>query len=133
MFLNYGAGEDSWESSLDCKEIKPVNPKGNQPWIFTGRTHDEAETLILWPPDVKSWLGKDPDAGKDWSQKEKGAARKSWLDSITNSMNLCKLQETVKDRKAWCTPVDRVMKNQTELSNWITTTTENIKKKKEIS
>ena len=59
------------ESSLDCKEIKPVNPKGNQPWIFTGRT--DAEAPILWPLDAKSWLiGKDPDAGKDWEHKEKG-------------------------------------------------------------
>ena len=58
---------------LDCKEIKPVNPKGNQSWIFIGRTDPEAETSILWPPDVKNWLiGKDPDAGKDWGQKEKG-------------------------------------------------------------
>ena len=56
---------------LDCKEIKPVNPKGNQPWIFTGKT--DAEASILWPPDVKNWLtGKDPDAGKDWRQEEKG-------------------------------------------------------------
>ena len=62
------------ESPLDCKEIKPVNPKGNQPWIFTGRTDAEAETPILWPPDVKNWLiGKDSDAGKDWRQEEKGA------------------------------------------------------------
>ena len=54
----------------DCKEIKPVNPKENEPWIFIGRT--DAEALILWPPDVKSWLiGKDPDAGKDWKQKKK--------------------------------------------------------------
>ena len=64
--------EKTW-SPLDCKEIKPVNPKGNQPWIFTGRTHTEAETSIFWPPDVKSWLiGKDPDAEKDWRQEEKG-------------------------------------------------------------
>ena len=57
---------------LDCKEIKPVNPKGNQPWIFTGRTDAEAEAAILWPPDMKSWLiRKDPDAGKDWGQEEK--------------------------------------------------------------
>ena len=61
------------ESPLDCKEIKPVNPKGNQSWIFIGRTDAEAETLILWPHFVKNWLiGKDPDAGKDWRQKEKG-------------------------------------------------------------
>ena len=62
------------ETPLDCKEINPVNPKGNQSWIFIGKTDAEAETLILWPPDVKSWLtGKDSDAGKDWRQKEKGA------------------------------------------------------------
>ena len=61
------------ESPLDCKEIKSVNPKGNQPWIFIGRTDAKAEAPILWPPDVKNWLiGKDPDAGKDWRQEEKG-------------------------------------------------------------
>ena len=60
-------------SLLDCKEIKPVHPKGNQSWIFIGRTNTEAESPILWPPDVKNWLtGKDPDAGKDWRQEEKG-------------------------------------------------------------
>ena len=59
-------------SPLDCKEIKPVNPKGDQPWIFIRRTDAEAEALILWPPDTKKWLiGKDPDVGKDWSQEEK--------------------------------------------------------------
>ena len=62
-----------FESPLDCKEIQPVYPKGNQPWIFIGRTDAEAETPILWRPDVKSWFtGKDPDAGKDWGQEEKG-------------------------------------------------------------
>ena len=67
--------EKTLESPLDSKEIKPVNPKGNQPWIFIGRTDAEAEAPILWPPDVKSRLiGKDPDAGKDWRQKEKRAA-----------------------------------------------------------
>ena len=66
--------EKTLESPLDCKEIKPVSPKGNQSWLFTGRTDDEAEALILWPSDVKNWLtGKDPDAGKDWGQEEKGA------------------------------------------------------------
>ena len=65
--------EKTLESSLDCKEVKPVNLKGNQPWIFIGRTDAEAETPILWPPDVKNWLvWKDPDAGKDWRQEEKG-------------------------------------------------------------
>ena len=65
--------EKTLESSLDCKEIQPVNPKGYQSWIFTGRTDDaKAKTPILWPPDVKNWLtGKDPDAGKDWWQEEK--------------------------------------------------------------
>ena len=74
MLLNYGVGEDTWET-LDCKEIKLVNLKGNQPWIFIGRSDAEAETPILWPPDGKNWLiGKDPDAGKDWKQKEKEVA-----------------------------------------------------------
>ena len=65
--------EKTLESPLDCKESKLVNPKGNQPWIFIGRTDAEAEAPILWPPNAKSWLtGKDPDAGKDWRQEEKG-------------------------------------------------------------
>ena len=65
--------EKTLESPLDCKEIQPVNPKGNQSWIFIGRTEAEAETLILWLPDVENWLiGKDPDPGKDWRQEEKG-------------------------------------------------------------
>ena len=65
--------EKTLEGPLDCKEIEPVHPKGNQSWIFIGRTDVEAETLILWPPDVKNWLiGKDPEAGKDWSQEKKG-------------------------------------------------------------
>ena len=65
--------EKTLESPLDCKKIQPVNPKGNQSWIFIGRTDAETETAILWPPDVKNWLlGKDPDAGKDWRQEEKG-------------------------------------------------------------
>ena len=65
--------EKTLESSLDCKEIQPVYPKGNQSWIFIGRTDVEAETPILWPPHAKSWLiGKDPDAGRDWRQEEKG-------------------------------------------------------------
>ena len=68
------------ESPLDCKEIKPVNPKGNQPWVFTGRTDSEAEAPILWPPDVKSWfIGKDPDSGSDWGQEEKGTTEDKML------------------------------------------------------
>ena len=67
--------EKTLESPLDCKEIQPGHPKGNQPWIFTGRTDDEAKAPILWPPDAKSQLiGKDPDARKDWGQEEKGVA-----------------------------------------------------------
>ena len=70
MLSNYGAGEDSWVS-VGQQEIKPVNPKGNQPWIFIRRI--DAEAPILWPSDSKSWLiGRDPDAGKVWGQKEKG-------------------------------------------------------------
>ena len=65
--------EKTLESPLDCKEIQPVHPKGNQSWIFTGRTDAEAQAPILWPPDVQSWLiRKDPDPGKDWGQEEKG-------------------------------------------------------------
>ena len=79
--------EKSLESPLDCKEIKPVNPKGSQSWIFIGRTDAEAETAILWSLDAKNWLiGKDPDAGKDWRQKDKGMTEDEmvgwhhWLD-----------------------------------------------------
>ena len=65
--------EKTLESPLDCKEIQPAHPKGDQSWVFIGRTDAEAETPILWPPDAKNWLtGKDPDAGKDWGQEEKG-------------------------------------------------------------
>ena len=65
--------EKTLESPSDCKEIQPVRPKGNQSWIFIGRTDTEVETLILWPPDAKNWLiAKDPDAGKDWKWEEKG-------------------------------------------------------------
>ena len=65
--------EKTLESPLDCKEIQPIHPKGDQSWVFIGMTDVEAETPILWPPDAKSWLvGKDPDAGKDWGREEKG-------------------------------------------------------------
>ena len=71
--INFYWSMETLKSPLDCKEIKPVNPKGNQSWIFIGRTDAEAETPILWPSDVKSWLiGKAPDAGKDWRQEGKG-------------------------------------------------------------
>ena len=76
--------EETFESPLDCKEIQPVHPKGDQSWIFIGRTDAEAETLTLWPPDAESWLiGKHPDAGKDWGQEEKGTTEdKIWLEGI---------------------------------------------------
>ena len=74
MLLNSGAGEDSC-GSLDCKEIQPVHPKGDQSWVFIRRTDAEAETSILWPPYAKSsFIGKDPDTGRDWGQEEKGTA-----------------------------------------------------------
>ena len=86
MLLNCGVGK-TLESPLDCKEIQPVNPKGNQSWILIARTDAEAETPILWPPDAKNWLiGKDPDVGKDWRQEEKGVKEDKivgwhhWLD-----------------------------------------------------
>ena len=88
--------EKTLESPLDCKEIQPVNPKGNQSWIFIGRTDAETETPILWPPDAKNQLtGKDPDAGKDWRQEEKRMTEDERLDGITDlmDMSLSKLQE----------------------------------------
>ena len=73
MLLNCGFGEDSWDS-LNCKEIKPVNPRGSQPWLFIGRTNTKTEASVLWPPDGKSHLiRKDPDAEKNWRQEEKGS------------------------------------------------------------
>ena len=117
--------EKTLESPLDCKEIKPVDPKGNQPWIFIGRIVAEAEAPMLWPSDAKSWLnGKYPNAGKDWRQEEKWAEGMGWLHSITGSMdmNLSKLWEIVEDRGAWCAIVYGVPKNWTQQlnnNNWL--------------
>ena len=81
MLLNCGVGED-FSEPLDCKEIQPVHPKGNQSWIFIERTDVEAETPIFWPPDWKNWLTrKDPDAGKDWRQEEKGTTEDEMVGS----------------------------------------------------
>ena len=105
---------------LDCKEIQPVNPKGNQSWIFIGRTDAEAETPILWLPDAKNWLiRKDPDAGKDRSWEEKGPTEDE-MDGITDAMDmsLSRLQELVMDREAWRATVHGVTKSQTWLSDW---------------
>ena len=89
MFLNCGA-ESILDSPLDYKEMNPVNPKGNQSWVFIGSSDAEAEAPILWSPDWKSWLiGKDPDAGKDWGQEEKETTeRMRALDGITDSMDM---------------------------------------------
>ena len=110
--------EKTLEGLLDSKEMKPVNPKGNQPWIFIGRT--KAEAPIIWPLDEKSRIiGKVPDAGKDWRQK-KSAAEDERLDVFTDSMdiNLSKLWVILEDRGAW--HAAGVTKSQTWLSDWAT-------------
>ena len=123
MLLNCSVGEDTWKS-LDNKEIKLVNPEGNQPWIFTGRTDAEAEAPILWPPDVKSRL-----IGKDWCWERlraggEGGDRIRRLDGITNSMDmtLSKLWEIVKD---WSAAVHGLAKSWTHLRDRTTTGTHN--------
>ena len=111
------------EIPLKSKEIKPVNPKDSQPWIFIGRTDAEAETPILWPPDAKSQLiGMRMYAGRDWEQEENGRQRMRWLDGISDStdMSLSKFREIVKDRQAWSAAVHEVTKHWTRLRHWTT-------------
>ena len=117
--------EKTLESPLDCKETKPVNPKGNQPWIFIGRTNAKAEAPILLPPDAKILLiGKDPDAGKVEGRRRRGWKKMRRLDGLTDLMDisLSKLRDIAKDREAWCPAVHGVTKSQTQQSNWTTTT-----------
>ena len=127
MLLNCG-----WRrflSPLDCKDIKPVNPKGNQFWIFIGRTDAEAETLIFWPSDVKNWLiWKDPDAGKDWRQEEKGRTEDErigchhWLDGheFEQTLGVCDGQRSL----ACCSPWGWKDLDMTEWLDWMTELTD---------
>ena len=118
MLLNCGAGQYSTHTPLDCK-IKPVNPKGTQPWIFIGRTYAEVEAPILWTPDEKIKLtGKDPDAGKDWGQEEKGLTEDEMV-GWHHWLNRHESEQTLEDSEgqgslACCSPWGRIESNMTE-------------------
>ena len=114
--------EKTLESPLDCKEIQPIHPKGDQSWVFIGRTDVEAEIPILWPPDAKSWLtGKAPDAGKDWEQEEKEVAGwDGWMASLTQWTWVWANFGRVKDKEAWSVAVHGVEKSRTQLNDWTT-------------
>ena len=113
--------EKTLESSLGCKKIQPVHSEGDQPWDFFGRNDAKAETPVLWPPHVKSWLiGKDSDGGRDWGQEEKGTIEDEmarchhWL----MDMSLSDLRELVMDRDALRAAIHGVAKSQTWLSDF---------------